>query len=86
MEKEVIINGKKFVVRELLAKEYRTISYPKFTDTEEEKKLKQEQSDKQEILISTGISADDYDKLTTKEFLTLKKELLKINVPDNDFQ
>lgn len=66
--KEIEVNGKKFVVRELLAKDVDDINW-------DDKK----EALKKQVILSTGISNEEYDKLTLKERLTIITSINEIN-------
>lgn len=65
---EIEVKGKKYVVRELLAKEVDDID---FTNTKEAN-LKQ-------VMLSTGISKEDYDKLTWQERTKIMIAINEVN-------
>ena len=69
--KEVEVNGKKFVVRELLATELDNI------DLNDSKN-----SIRKQVILSTGISEDEYNKLTVKERGAILKVITELNYPD----
>jgi hypothetical protein len=85
MEKEIIVNGKKFKIRELLNSEARDLPRSEETDTPEVKKKIQDESIKTETLLCANITSEEYDKLTLKEYLTLRKAILDLNTPEKDF-
>lgn len=66
--KEVFVGSKNFTVRELLAREADGIDW---TNSKE--------ALKKQIVISTGITEDEYDNLTIKERLTLVNAINDIN-------
>jgi len=68
MEKEIDVNGRKFKIRELLAIELDDIDW-------NDKK----QAIKKQVILSTGISEEEYAKLTVKERLEIIKEINEIN-------
>ena len=69
--KEVIIGEKKFVVRELLAIELDDIDLS-------DNKI----SIKKQVMLSTGISEEEYAKLTVKERMAILKVITELNYPD----
>ena len=72
--KEVEVNGKKFVVRELLAKDVDDIN---FDDKKE--------AVKKQVILSTQISEEEFNNLTMKERLVIFKIINEINGIE-DFQ
>ena len=85
MEKEIEVNGKKFVVRELLNSEIKKLPTILEIDSPEVKTQKNEEIIKQETILASGITEEEYNKLTRKEFLTIRMAILKLNTPDQDF-
>ena len=73
---EIKINEKTFIVRELLAIELDEAL------EETDKKL----SLQKQIRFSTGLSVDEYNKLTVKERIAILKAMNKLNGIDEDFQ
>lgn len=71
---ELIINDKKFNIRELLAIELEDINW-------EDKNA----AVKKQVLLSTGLKEDEYNKLTVRERLGIIKAINEIN-GFNDFQ
>lgn len=69
MEKEVIVNDKKFKVRELLATELDVAL--ELTDKKE--------SLRKQITLSTGITDDEYAKLTVKERMQIVVAMNEVN-------
>jgi len=69
--KEVVVNGKSFTIKELLAVDVEDINW-------EDKK----EAVKKQILLSTGMSETDYSKLTIKERLALIKGITELNFGD----
>jgi hypothetical protein len=74
MENEIEVNSRKFKIRELLAIELDDVDW-------NDKKI----AVKKQVLLSTGMSEEDYSKLTVKERLKIIVEINKINGFD-DFQ
>jgi len=74
MEKEIIVSEKKFKVRELLAIETDDIDW-------DNRPL----ALKKQVILSTGISEEEYNKLTVKERLNIIQTINEIN-GFNDFQ
>lgn len=77
-KEEVKVDDRSFVVRELLAKEVDDIDF-----ADKKKALKQQ------IVISTGLSEEEYDGLTFKErnaLITKLNELNGITLPKEGFQ
>ena len=68
MEKSIEVNGRKFVVRELLAIELDDINW-------DDKK----EAIKKQTMLSTGINESDYLKLTVKERISITKVINEIN-------
>lgn len=68
MEETIEVSGKKFVVRELLAVELDDIDWNN-----------KPESVKREVILSTGISEDEYKKLTVKERLSIIKKINELN-------
>lgn len=76
MEKEEIsVNGKKFIVRELLATELDEI-----TDMTDKKA-----SLKKQVMLGANITEEEYNKLTVKERFSIIETMNKLNLTD-DFQ
>lgn len=73
-EKEINVNGRVFKIREMLAKEVDAID---FTDSKK--------SIKEQVKISTGMTDEEYDKLTFKERLIIQKEINALNGIGTDF-
>lgn len=74
MQKEIKIGEKTFVVRELLAIEMDSINF-------EDKKG----AIKQQVILSTGLNEEEYNKLTVKERINILQAMNEINGL-NDFQ
>jgi len=74
MQKDIEVNGKKFTIRELLAKEVDDINF----DNKKEALQKQ-------VMMSTGISLSDYENLTLRERLAIFKAINEVNGIE-DFQ
>jgi len=72
--KEIEIEGKKFIVSEIKYKEL--TSFTEMEKGEAAKKL---------MLVSTGITEEEYDNLTIKEGMILQKTINELNGLD-DFQ
>jgi len=71
MEKEIAVNGRKIVVRELLAIEIDDINW-------DDKK----ESLKQQVILSTGMKDEEYQKLTVRERLTIVQAINELNYGD----
>lgn len=71
MQKELELNGKKITVRELLAIELDDIN---FDDKKE--------AVKKQVTLSTGISEEEYNKLTVKERLSIVNAINDLNFQD----
>ena len=82
---EIEVNNRKFQVRELLNKEVADLPQIEEVDSPQVKEEKNKESIKRETILSTGMTSEEYDKLTRKEFLSLRLAILKINTPDQDF-
>jgi hypothetical protein len=65
---EIEVNNKKFKIRELLAVELDDVDWS-------DKK----NAIKKQVILSTGISEDDYSKLTVKERMAIIQQINKIN-------
>lgn len=74
VEVEILVNEKKFKIRELLAIELDDIDW-------NDKNL----AVKKQVMLSTGISEDDYKKLTVKERLKIVNAINDVN-GFSDFQ
>jgi hypothetical protein len=85
MNKEIIVNEKKFLVRELLNRELKLFPKVLLTDTEEDKKRKEDERIKMEVMLGANLTELEYENLTMKEHLTLRKAILDLNTPDKDF-
>lgn len=85
MNKKINVNGKEYTVREMLNVEAQAL--PKVTDvmTPEEKEKTNQESVKKETMMCVGITSEEYDALTYKEYLTLRQAVLMINTPEKDF-
>lgn len=85
MEKQINVNGRIFKIRELLNKE--TKQLPQFldSDTDDIKKQKNEDALKIETTLCTGLSDDEYNALTRKEYLTIRLAILELNTPERNF-
>ena len=68
MQKEVEANGKKFIVRELLAIETDDINWDDRKD-----------AIKKQVMISTGITEEDYNKLLVRERLAIVRAINELN-------
>lgn len=68
---EVNVAGKKFVVRELFAIEIDDINW-------DDKKS----AIKQQVMISTGLTEEQYNKLTVRERLAIVQKINEINFLD----
>ena len=68
MQKEIDVNGKKFIVREMLATEVDDINWDD-----------RKEAIKKQVMISTGITEDEYNKLTIKERLLIIQTMNEIN-------
>lgn len=75
MEKQVEINGKTFVVKELMYSDVISLSS---TDTAE--------SAKQLMLKSVGLTEEEFNNLSMKEGVILQKEINELNGLGEDFQ
>ena len=71
MQREIEVNGKIFVIRELLAIELDDID---FNDTKK--------SIRKQICLSTGMAESEYDKLTVKERGGILKVISEMNYAD----
>lgn len=73
MEKEVIVNGRKFVVKEVLAIDIdnANINWDDVND-----------SRKKQLMLAVNLTEDDYAKLTFKERLQLQKVFNELNIAD----
>jgi hypothetical protein len=68
MQEEIDVNGKKFIVRELLAIELDDINW-------DDKK----EAIKKEVILSTGISEEEFKGLTVKERLSIINKINELN-------
>ena len=68
---EVNVNGKTFLIRELLAIEVDDINW-------DDKK----EAIKKQVILSTGIGEEDYKKLTVKERLAIVNAINELNFAD----
>ncbi len=80
MEKEIDINGKKIVIKEIT-----------YLDSIEIGELREKESLKsaitKQLLLSTGLSNEEVEKLTLQEGATIQKAINEINAIDAlDFQ
>ena len=75
-KKDIVVNGKKFQIHELMAIEEDEMLEIEST-TERIKKM---------VLLCSGISEEDYKELTAKERNLLLKEMNKLNGLTDDFQ
>ena len=66
--KEIDVDGRKFKIRELLAIEFDEID---FTD--------KKQANKKQVMLCSGISEDEYNKLTFKERLKIMDTMNELN-------
>ena len=73
MEKEVIVNGKKFIVKEILAIDVDNASI-NWEDVND--------SRKKQLTLATGLTDEEYSKLTFKERLLIQKAFNELNVED----
>jgi hypothetical protein len=74
VEHEIEVNNRKFRIRELLAIELDDVDWSD-----------RKTAVKKQVLMSTGMSEEEYSKLTVKERLAIIQEINKINGFD-DFQ
>ena len=72
--KEIEVNGKKFTISEI---KYRELT--SFAD------LEKGEAAKKIMLVSTGMTEEDYDNLSIKEGIFIQKEINELNGLD-DFQ
>ena len=68
MEKEILVGEKKFKVRELLAIELDDVNWDD-----------RKEAVKKEVLISTGMDEETYNKLTVKERLAIVQTINEVN-------
>jgi len=73
-EKNVEVNGKKFTIKEIKYKELAS-----FAD------LGKEEAMKKTMIVSTGMTEEEYDNLSVKEGVALQKEINELNGLE-DFQ
>ena len=73
-EKEIEIEGKKFIIKEIKYKDLTS-----FTD------LEKGEAAKKIMLVSTGMTEEQYDDLSVKEGVALQKAINELNGLD-DFQ
>lgn len=71
MKKEIEVNGRKFVIRELLAVEMDDIDFGN-----------RPEAIKKQVICSTGITEDDYKNLTVKERTAILNVINELNNPD----
>ena len=85
MEKELIVNGKTYKIRELLNSEFQ--AFPRINEslTKEEQESINKENIKRETMLCANITSEEYNNLTYKEYLTLRKAILDINTPEKDF-
>lgn len=74
LTKEVVVGQKKYIVRELLGKEVDSID---FSD--------KNKSTKEQVILSTGMTASEYDELTFRERLSIIKQMNILNGLDTNF-
>jgi len=79
MEKDIVVNGKSFKIRELLAIEVDNLEFPRETDTEEVKKAKFNELAKKQIMCSANLSEEEVAKLTWKERNEIMGTINEIN-------
>lgn len=75
MEQNVEIVGKNYVLKEL-----------KYKDLTEMADLSKGDSAKQMVLLSTGMTEEDYDNLSLKDGIKLQTKINQLNGLDEDFQ
>lgn len=68
MEKEIEAGGKKFKIRELLAIELDDIDF-----------ANRKEANKKQVMLSTGISENEYNQLTINQRGTIFKAINEIN-------
>ena len=68
MKREIEVEGRKFIVRELLGIEVDEINF-------EDKK----EAIRKQVTLSTGLTDDEYNKLTVKERLSIMNVIGEIN-------
>jgi hypothetical protein len=73
MERNIEVNGKKFIVRELLAKEVDEADI-NWEDTKDARK--------KQLMLSTNLTSDEYDNLTMKERLKIQQTFNELNIED----
>lgn len=66
---EVKVNNKTYEIRELLA-----VELDKILENQDKKEIL-----KNQVLVSTGLSDEEYSKLTVKERLTIVQAINKLN-------
>lgn len=73
MQKEIEVNGKKFTVREVLAKEI---------DEADIDWNNKKESLKKQLMLATGLSSEAYDNLTMKERIKIQQAFNELNIDD----
>ena len=73
--KEIEVNSKKYTVTEL-----------KYKDVAKLGDVSKEEAAKQMMILSTGISEEDYDNLSMREGIELQKTINELNGLSEDFQ
>jgi len=68
MQKEIVVGERKFIVRELLAIELDDVNWDD-----------RKEAVKKQVLFSTGIDEETYNKLTVKERLQIIQTINEIN-------
>jgi hypothetical protein len=68
MEKEIVIGNRKILVRELLAKDVDTIDFNNKVE-----------SNRKQVTLSTGLTNDEYDRLTWNERTKIIEAINEVN-------
>jgi hypothetical protein len=85
MQKELQVNGRKFKIRELLNSEAQSLPKYQDNDTSEVKEAKSKDSLKQETMLCASLTEEEYNTLSFKEYLTLRRAILELNTPETNF-
>jgi hypothetical protein len=85
MERKIKVNGKEYQIRELLNKEMQEYAVVDETMTQEKKAEIVKENIKKETMACASITSEQYDALTYKEYLTLRKAIIELNTPESDF-
>ncbi|MCH7568505.1 MAG: phage tail assembly protein [Nanoarchaeota archaeon] len=75
MEKEIVVNGKTYNLKEL-----------KYKDVAALGQINQEESAKKLLILSTGVTEEEYNDLSMRDGIEIQKAINELNGFGEDFQ